>query len=92
MIDWAAKESSEVREYSYDFAPDLADGETLSARTVTVDGVSKDSDSLTGSIVKVTPVGRRRRNAGKCHHAGYHQAPGIPLSKLPRWRLAVLGR
>lgn len=53
MIDWAAKEPAEVKTYSYDFAPLLDAGETVSGSTVTVDGVTKDSDSRAGSVVTV---------------------------------------
>jgi uncharacterized phiE125 gp8 family phage protein len=53
MIDWPAKEAAEVADYSVDFATKLAEGETVTGRTVTATGVTKDSDSLVGSVVRV---------------------------------------
>jgi uncharacterized phiE125 gp8 family phage protein len=57
MIDWAAKEPAEVEEYTHDFAAELGVGETLTGHTVTVSGVTKDSDALVGSVVSVTLSG-----------------------------------
>ncbi len=53
MIDWPAKEAAEVADYSVDFAAKLGESEAIASRTVTASGVTKDSDSLSGSIVKV---------------------------------------
>jgi uncharacterized phiE125 gp8 family phage protein len=53
MIDWPAKEAAEVADYSVDFASKLADGETIASKVVTATGVTKDSDAIDGTAVKV---------------------------------------
>jgi uncharacterized phiE125 gp8 family phage protein len=53
MIDWPAKEPAEVADYSVDFSAKLAEGEAIASHSVTATGVTKDSDSITGGIVKV---------------------------------------
>lgn len=53
MIDWPAKEPAAVADYSVDFASKLEEGETLATEVTTATGVTKDSDTIDGTAVKV---------------------------------------
>lgn len=52
------KDPSDVVVYSFDFTNELATGETLSTRTVTVaSGLTNDADAISGNKVNVTLSG-----------------------------------
>ncbi len=47
----APKDPDEVLDYEWDFTADLTDGEALSSYTVTADGATLDTDSMSGAAV-----------------------------------------
>lgn len=53
MIYWPAKAPGEVEDFAFDFAGALQTGETISSRTVTATGVTKNSDAIVGSTVAI---------------------------------------
>ena len=54
MLFTTPKSPADVETYEFDFAPDLATGETISTRTVTADaGITKVSDALASSSTAV---------------------------------------
>jgi len=58
------KDPADVLDYKFDWSDWLADGETVSTRTVTVEtGLAKDSDSITDTGTSVT-VGLSGGTAG----------------------------
>ncbi len=48
---WIAKDPDATLDYSFDWGEWLAAGESISSYSVTVDGVTKQSDSRSGSVV-----------------------------------------
>lgn len=58
------KDPSAVLDYVFDWSPWLADGETISSKTVTVDdGLDLDSSSVTDTAVTVWLSGGESRTA-----------------------------
>jgi uncharacterized phiE125 gp8 family phage protein len=53
MIYWPAKAPAEVEDFAFEFVNVLQSGETITARTVTVSGVTKNSDAISGTQVRV---------------------------------------
>jgi uncharacterized phiE125 gp8 family phage protein len=55
MIYWPAKAPAEVEDFAFEFAGvlDVKGGETIATRTVTVSGVTKNSDAINGTQVQV---------------------------------------
>ncbi|HEY8593306.1 MAG TPA: head-tail connector protein [Sphingomicrobium sp.] len=53
MIIWPPKGPGEVADFAFDFVRVLQDDETLSGRTVVAEGVTRDSDAIDASQVKV---------------------------------------
>ena len=47
------KDPDAVLDYAFDWTAWLDDGETISSHTVTVDGLTKDSDAENGGVVTV---------------------------------------
>lgn len=57
MIRWPSKSPGEVEDFEFDWTSALVEGETIDTRVVTATGVTKVSDAIEGSFVRVWLAG-----------------------------------